>query len=168
MKQDSLSRFIEKIRPIWGPLDSDLVVQSQALIEELVRAPDSDSWLSVLRQGDRESVELYRDPDHGIILLAHTEKEGLYRAPHDHGKGWVIYAVQKGEMEMGSYGRVQDELGRSEIVRRGVERVKEGQSRVYLPGDIHDTRCVSDSVLMLRLTSCDLKEEIRAGRMRRY
>jgi len=39
---------------------------------------------------------------------------------------------------------------------------------VYLPGDIHDTRCVSDSVLMLRLTSCDLKQEEKLGYMTRY
>lgn len=44
--------------------------------------------------------ELYRDPEQGFILLAHSEKKDLYRVPHDHGGGWVISAVQSGEIEM--------------------------------------------------------------------
>lgn len=46
--------------------------------------------------------------------------------------------------------------------------MKPGESRVFLPGDIHDTKCMSKTVLMLRLTSLDLKVEMQAGRMRRY
>ena len=84
-------------------------------------------------------------------------------AHDDHGRGWVMYAVQSGEMEMSSYGLVNDRL-----VRRATYRIRAGECQVYLPGDIHDTRCVSDSVLMLRLTSCDLKQEEKLGYMTRY
>lgn len=168
MNQDSLVKFIESIRKVWGPVDSPRIEKCQSLLEELARAPASESWLAALQSDSHESHELYRDPAHGFVLLAHFENEGLYRAPHDHGIGWVIYAVQRGEMEMGTYGRVQGQDGEVRIVRRELYRVAEGQSRVYLPGDIHHTRCVSSSVLMLRLTSCDLKEEIRLGRMHRY
>lgn len=168
MEKDSLTKFIEKIRQAWGPLDSKLVLRSQALLEELARAPETEPWLKELQGDLRESRELYRDPEHGFMLLAHTEHEGLYRNPHDHGSGWVIYAVQSGEMEMGTYGRIVNEQGEVKVVRREKYSVKSGQSRVYLPGDIHDTKCISKSVLMLRLTSCDLKAEMQARRMQRY
>lgn len=168
MKQDSLTKFIKNLRQVWGPLDSNLIAKCQSLLEGLARAPDAELWLADLRDNSHESLELYCDPEHGYILLAHMEKEGLYRPPHDHGNGWVIYTVQRGEMEMGTYGRIQADHGEFNLVRREIDRVKSGESRVYLPGDIHDTKCISDSVLMLRLTSCDLKEEIQAGRMHRY
>jgi len=163
MKQDSLSKFIESIKQVWGPLNSDLIGKSQALLEELANASSSEPWLQELSPL-HESRELYRDPS-GFILLAHTEKKGLYRNPHDHGNGWVIYNVQNGEMEMATYGLTKD-AGR--LIRREAYRVKQGESRVYLPGDIHDTKCISDSVLMLRLTSCDLEIEKEKGRMKKY
>ena len=167
MEHDSLNAFIEKIRRVWGRLDSELVAKSQALMEELSSAPATERWLADLQ--DKEvNRELYRDADYGFVLLAHTESEGLYRVPHDHGNGWVIYVVQRGEMEMGTYGRIPDEQGGYEIVRRERYRMSQGQSRVYLPGDIHDTRCVSKNVLMLRLTSCDLAAEKASGRLHQY
>ncbi|MEK2646221.1 hypothetical protein [Bdellovibrio sp. BCCA] len=168
MKQDSLAKFIERLQKIWGPLTSDLVAQSKELMDELAKAPTSEPWLQELQKGFEGSRELYHDPSQGFILLAHTEKKDLYRAPHDHGNGWVIYAVQSGEMEMGTYARVPSKDEEFKIVRREKYRVMPGESRVYLPRDIHDTKCISDSVLMFRLTSIDLKDEVRLGRMRRY
>lgn len=167
MKKDSLTKFIEEVRKIWGPLDSKLVMKTQALLEDLVHAPISEPWLAALQGDLDESRELYRDTEHGFILLAHTENEGLYRHPHDHGNGWVIYAVQQGEIEMGTYGRIERQ-GSIEIVQREKYRMAAGESRVYLPGDIHDTKCISSSILMLRLTSCDLKTELQEKRMHRY
>lgn len=168
MKQDSLAKFIERLQKVWAPLDSELAEKAQKLMEELVKASTSEPWLQELQNEFEGSRELYHDPDHGFILLAHTEKKDLYRAPHDHGNGWVIYAVQSGEMEMGTYVRIPGKDEEFKIVRREKYRVMPGESRVYLPGDIHDTKCISDSVLMFRLTSIDLKDEVRLGRMHRY
>jgi hypothetical protein len=167
MKQDSLSKFIQEIRQVWGPLNSELVAKSQVLMEKLASSPSGEAWIANI-QGIENSLELYRDPEHGFILLAHIEKEGLYRAPHDHGNGWVVYAVQSGQMEMRTYGRLKGEHGKEALVRRDKYRMNPGEARAYLPGDIHDTRCISDSVLMLRLTSGDLKKEKREGRMSQY
>lgn len=168
MQHDSLTHFIKNIRKAWGPLNSQLLAKSQLLLTELANAPDTEHWLTAL-QGDLSlGCELYRDAECGFLLLAHAEKEGLYRLPHDHGSGWVIYSVQKGEMEMGTYGRIPIENGEQLLVQRDSYRVRQGDSRVYLPGDIHDTKCISSSVVMLRLTSVDLKEEKRAGRMHQY
>ena len=168
MQQDSLTHFIKNIRESWGPLCSNLLAKSQLLLEELAKAPDTERWLTALQGDLSESRELYRDAKYGFLLLAHTENEGLYRLPHDHGSGWVIYSVQKGEMEMRTYGRIPIENGEQLLIQRNSYRVCQGESRVYLPGDIHDTKCISSSVLMLRLTSVDLKEEKRAGRMHQY
>ncbi len=81
MEKDSLTKFIEGIRQVWGPLDSELVMNAQALMEELVRTPISESWLAALQGDLDESRELYRDPEHGFIILAHTEHEGCIGSP---------------------------------------------------------------------------------------
>lgn len=177
--QPSAARCDRDRSPGRGPgrPPTETVVRVQRLMEEFARAPQTEPWLAALLRDPTEGRELYRDPEHGFLLLAHTEREGRYRAPHDHGRGWVIYAVQHGEMEMGSYARltdvtdvtdVTDARSTASLVRRDVSRVRAGECRVYLPGDIHDTRCVSRDVLMLRLTSCDLKLEDREGRLTRY
>lgn len=168
MIKNSLETFIDDVRSAWGPLTTETVARSRQLLEALARAPETEPWLAALLREPHVDRELYRDPEHGFLLLTHTEREGRYRVPHDHGNGWVVYAVQHGEMEMGSYARVTDASGAVRLVQRDVTRVRAGECRVYLPGDIHDTRCLSSDVLMLRFTSCDLKVEDREGRMTRY
>ena len=37
--------------------------------------------------------------------------------------------------------------------------LRPGEARAYLPGDIHDTRCLSDQALVFRFTERDLKRE---------
>ena len=96
----SLEECIGRIRPIWGPLTSELVAGCSRHLEDLLKAPATEDWLAALHRNGPENEELYRDPAHGFVLLAHTESVGLYRPPHDHGRGWVIYAVQRGEIEM--------------------------------------------------------------------
>lgn len=168
MKLNSLETFIEKIKEAWGPLTSGNVSLVRELFEGLVKTPGAEDWLAdLLGQPDLDK-ELYRDQEHGFVLLAHTEKEGLYRIPHDHGSGWVIYAVQNGEMEMKTYRPIINQDGEMNLVCRESYRVNPGECKVYLPGDIHDTRCISKSVLMFRLTSCDLRKERQEGRMVRY
>jgi hypothetical protein len=163
MARNSLETFIEGVRPAWGPLTSELVANCRARIEEILKAPATEGWLAELQRDLPESKELYRDPAHGFVLLAHAESLGRYRPPHDHGRGWVIYAVQQGEMEVGTYIRAQDPNGRVRLVRREAYRVCPGEARVYLPGDIHDTRCTSDPVLYYRFTDRDLKKEESEG-----
>jgi hypothetical protein len=43
--------------------------------------------------------------------------------------------------------------------------VRPGQTKVFLPGDIHDTRCVSGPALLFRFTERDLKKEDQEERM---
>ncbi|MEZ4299459.1 MAG: hypothetical protein R3B70_31195 [Polyangiaceae bacterium] len=169
MNNDALTTFIEQARAAFGPLSTDMIASVRAQLEQLAKAPGAEGWLQALLQEKPESKELYRDATHGFVLLAHTEPAGLYRPPHDHGRGWVIYALQHGEMEIRTYARAQDEDGRVRLVQRDTSRLRPGEARVYLPGDIHDTRCLDAPSLLFRFTERDLKrEDQEAHRVTRY
>ena len=159
MKKNSLEKFVDGVGSVWGPLSSEVIAGCRQYLEELVKAPDSEEWLAVLHRQAPLYEELFRDPTHGFMLLAHTEHEGLYRPPHDHGRAWVSYAVQQGEVEMGTYARVEDQNGGVKLVKRNSTLVRAGQVQVYLPGDIHDTRCLSGPALLFRFTERDLKKD---------
>jgi hypothetical protein len=168
MNRRSLEMFIESVKRAWGPLSSETVARCKGLLEELARNSETDTWLTDTLHDSPSGKELYRDPEHGFVLFAYTETLGQYRVPHDHGSGWVVYAVQRGEMEMGTYRRVVDQKGKLSLVSRETYRMNPGECKVFLPKDIHHTRCVSEKVTILRFTSCDLKKEKREGRMIRY
>lgn len=169
MARNALETFIERARAAWGPLTSELAAECRQGLEQLVRASPSEHWLAQLHRDRPLSQELYRDPDHGFVLLAHAEPGGLYRPPHDHGRAWVVYAVQDGESEMGTYARVAQPDGQVRLVKRNATLVRAGQAQVYLPGDIHDTRCGTGSALLFRFTERDLKiEDRQEHRVTRY
>jgi hypothetical protein len=172
MTKTSLQTFINEVKNAWGPLSSETVADCHRHLVELAQATFTVNGTENEILGSPSDLaagkELYRDPEHGFILLAYTETEGQYRVPHDHGSGWVIYAVVSGEMEMGTYIRSINRKGQLSLVRRESFRMHSGNCKVFLPGDIHDTRSISPSVLILRLTSCDLQNEDREGRMIRY
>lgn len=156
---NALTTFIAKAHAAFGPLTTEMVAAVHAELERLTNAPDSERWLRALHEEKPASQELYRDPAFGFVLLAHSEPTELYRPPHDHGRGWVIYALQRGEMEIGTYARVQDANGAVRLVRRDVSLLRAGEARVYLPGDIHDTRCTRGPSLLFRFTDRDLRKE---------
>lgn len=158
MTRDTLATTIEGIRAAWGPLTTEVIDATRRQLGDLLRAHGSEAWLVALHRDAPANRELYRDPTHGFVLLAHTEHAGLYRPPHDHGRGWVIYAMQQGEIEMGTYARV-DGPGGVRLVKRDATLLRPGEVKVYLPGDIHDTRCMSGPALLFRFTERDLKRE---------
>lgn len=169
MANNSLEKFIEEVKQIWGSPTSEVITGCRQHLEELVKASSMEEWLVALHRDAPTNHELYRDPVHGFVLLAHTEQAGLYRPPHDHGRAWVIYAVQQGEIEMGTYARVEAPDGRVTLVKRDFTLVRPGQVQVYLPGDIHDTRCISGPALLFRFTERDLKrEDTEEHRVTRY
>lgn len=70
---------------------------------------------------------------------------------------------------MGTYGRAASPAGEARLVKRNTTLVKPGQAQVYLPGDIHDTLCVSGPALLFRFTERDLKaEDLVAHQITRY
>lgn len=159
MAQDTLKSAMAAVSAIWGPLTTELVEAVRSRIEALATASPDELWLAELHRVQPANRELYRDPKHGFVLMAHFEKAALYRPPHDHGRSWVIYAVQQGISEMGTYGRVEGPDGKARLVKRNATLVRPGQAQVYLPGDIHDTLCISGPALLFRFTERDLKQE---------
>jgi hypothetical protein len=169
MNDDALATFIARTRAVFGPVSTELVAAVHAELERLTRAPESEPWLEALHDEGPASRELYRDGPDGFVLLAHSEPAGLYRPPHDHGRSWVLYGLSRGEMEIGTYARVEDAAGQVRLVKRDATLLRAGEARVYLPGDIHDTRCLSGPSLLFRFTERDLKkEDQQARRVTRY
>jgi hypothetical protein len=166
---NALESFADAVGSVWGSLTTELVLDVRRQLESLVRAPASESWLAALLRDMPAREELYIEPTAGFVLLAHAEHAGLYRPPHDHGRGWVIYAVLRGEVEMGTYARIEGRDGVSRLVKRDATLVRSGEIQVYLPGDIHDTLCVTGSALLLRFSDRDLQHEDRIEhRVTRY
>ena len=159
MAESMLAEAMAAISAMWGPLTTELVEASRAHIEALAKASPDEPWLAELRRAQPASCELYRDPVHGFVLQAHVERRGLYRPPHDHGRSWVIYAVNQGESEMGTYARIDDPIYKTRLVKRNATLVRPGCAQVYLPGDIHDTLCVTGPALLFRFTERDLKTD---------
>lgn len=159
MALNSLYAFSEAIRSVWGPITTELVATCQERLEALLQAETSEDWLASLLAERPASRELCRDPSAGFMLLAHNEDAGLYRPPHDHGRAWVVYGVQSGALEIGTYIRVTDAGGTTRLVLREKSLLSAGQARAYLPGDIHDTRCITSSALLFRFTERDLRHE---------
>ena len=159
MPSVSLDRFIAAIRDDWGPISTPLVAKCRQHLAELTLADPAEDWLADLHAEQPIACELLRDYAMGYMLLAHSEQSGLYRPPHDHGRAWVVYGVQSGELEVGTYAKVLDAAGRVRLVRRDMHVLRPGEARAYLPGDIHDTRCLSDKALLFRFTERDLRHE---------
>lgn len=158
MEQSALATFVDDVRDAWGPIGTDLVEHTRAAMDRLSRADAHEHWLASLLDERPATRELHRDPVHGFMLLAHGEQAGLYRPPHDHGRAWVCYAVQSGELEIGTYARIGAGEG-SRLVRRETHVLRPGYARLYLPGDIHDTRCLTEKALVFRFTERDLRHE---------
>lgn len=165
----SLDEFISSVSTTW-PSGSDSAIEvTRTGLARLTMADTSEPWLADLRAERPATRELHRDATHGFMLLAHAENEGLYRAPHDHGRAWVVYAVESGELEIGTYRRVPRANGEIGIVQQDRSVLRPGEARAYLPGDIHDTRCLSETALLFRFTERDLRhEDLVEGKVTRF
>lgn len=164
MPANALDRFNAGVGQAWGPISTPLVAACRQLLAELTLSSPTEEWLANLRAEQPASRQLLRDPERGFMLLAHTEQRGLYRPPHDHGRAWVVYAVQSGELEVGTYAKVGDAQGGVRLVRRDMHVLRPGEAHAYLPGDIHDTRCLTETALLFRFTERDLHHEDRVER----
>ncbi|OHU90525.1 MULTISPECIES: hypothetical protein [Pseudoalteromonas] len=163
--KNTLDDVINDIQKHWRGLDSYTVEHTRTQLQKLTHTSVQEPWLARLFAEKPQSQELHRDAKHGFILLAHFEKKGLYRAPHNHGAGWVFYALHSGEMRVTTYKQITSPDGDTTLVSRGANVIQPSNVTTYLPGDIHDTECLSDWVLMFRLTSCDFQAEKQSGRL---
>ena len=169
MKASSLETFTDTVSAIWPVGGTRVIDTTRIALAGLTYADPGEPWLANLRAEKPATRELYRSAEHGFVFLAHTENEGLYRPPHDHGRAWVVYAVQSGEIEIGTYNRVLGPDGETTLVERDRSILRPGEARVYLPGDIHDTRCLTETALEYRFTERDLRhEDLVEGKVTRF
>ncbi|MGE3261653.1 MAG: hypothetical protein AB7K68_07750 [Bacteriovoracia bacterium] len=157
-----------EIQELWKNLRMESVNTIKAALKSLASDPEVREQLEEATRAPPVGVELFRAPKEGFILLAYSEKKGQYRIPHNHGDAWVVYAVVAGQVEMGNYFNATRLNGSDHLILKNRETLTAGDTRLYLPGEIHDTKCCSEDAVILRLTSLDLKEEERAGRMERW
>lgn len=159
MAIDTLATSMQAISAAWGPMNHSLLDLARREVEALAKASPEEPWLASLHRDQPSNRELYRDPRHGFVLLAHFEPPALYRPPHDHGRSWVVYAVQNGEIEIGTYDRIPAADGTEHLAHRQAHLLRPGCASVYRPGDVHDTLCVAGPALLFRFTERDLKHE---------
>lgn len=162
MKQNFLTRFEDATAAIWPLPEAEKISAASVLFRELLIDPVFQTDLIAQLQQGPGPVELLRSAAHGFVLTGYADAADQYRAPHNHGDGLVLYGIVDGEMEMSTYGF----NGQLELQERYTMRP--GDFKIYRPGDIHDTRGVASRSVVLRFTSCDLKQEERAGRMKRF
>ena len=169
MSSTSLQSFISAASSAWASSGSNPIEVCRTALAKLAGANEFEPWLGELLAEKPASRELHREGAHGFMLLAHTENEGLCRPPHDHGRAWVVYAVQSGELEVGTYRRVTQSDGTVTLAEEGRSVLRPGEARAYLPGEVHDTRCLSSTALLFRFTERDLRHEDQVeGKVTRF
>lgn len=156
----SFDRYIEEIRAVWGDgQDPDLPFKVKASMERLLASTSPDEpWMAeILREG-KAARELYRDPDHGFIQMAHVQKHGLVLPPHDHGPCWVVYGDYQGVTNIPLYERTDDgsEAGVAKLAQKELHRLGPGVVHPYLVGDIHSTHTAEGPAVVFRFLSYDL------------
>jgi hypothetical protein len=152
----SLDRFLEEIRQLWGSgKDPQLPYRVRGAMEGMIAAIDpAEPWFDRLVAEALPARELYRDSEHGFILMGHVQRAGQHNQPHDHGPYWVVYGVAGGEVEITTYRRTDNASvsGRAALEPEHTVRFTRGTVRPYLPGDIHSTRTLAPTVIFRFLT----------------
>lgn len=87
-------------------LNTETVEAVRQLLIDLTKSSPDELWLKEIFDEKPAVKELYRDPENGFFLLAHSEDQGMYRHPHNHGADGVFYAVQSGEIAMTTFKQI--------------------------------------------------------------
>jgi len=159
---NSLERYIQEIRAIWGDgKDPQIAFKVKALMERLFASTTPEEpWMAELLREGKPSKELYRDPKHGFIQMGHVHQQGHKNTPHDHGPCWVVYGSYRGVTEITTYRRTDDgkEPGKAILDVKEVHRLSPGIVYHYLPGDIHSIHAVETPAVVFRFLSYDLEK----------
>lgn len=156
------ARYIEGLRQVWagGRPVEERAAAAQTLMEQLLReTPPDETWIAELWHDRARSRELYRDPDYGFIQMGHVQPVGSQPTPHDHGPGWVVYGVYRGETDISRFQRdnaQEDRNARLEVIE--TKTLTPGVAYAYLPGQIHSPHAKSaEGSVVMRLLSLDLE-----------
>ncbi|GEM_PF-403459 len=157
-RESSLKEFTREVHSLWGNgNDPELPFKVKALLEKLLtHTSPQEPWIAKLIQEALPARELYRDRDHGFILMGHVQPKGHNNTPHDHGPCWVVYGVYHGAADVTTYRRTDD--GKSEraiLEMKDLNRLTPEVVVSCLPGEIHSVFVTEPSVV-LRFLSADL------------
>ena len=88
---------------------------------------------------DSDRNVLYRDPDLGFCIVAHTYTESISANPHHHGPAWAIYGQAEGMTEMTDWRlvRAPEDGAAGKVAAERTYTLKPGDAHVYNEGDIH-------------------------------
>jgi hypothetical protein len=160
-RESSLKEFAGEVRSLWGDgNDPELPFKVKALLERLLsRASPQEPWIAKLIKEGLPDKELYRDRDHGFILMGHVHPKGHSSVPHDHGPCWVLYGAYHGAIEITTYRRTDDGKAaqRATLEKKEFNRLTPEVVIPYLAGEIHSVFVTEPSVV-LRFLSADLSE----------
>lgn len=141
-----LVRYFEDVRAIAAqPLSPSAKVRRvRELASALVAAPlvVGPEFRRFPERGYGRNL-LYRDPDHGFVVIAMVWPPASGGLPHDHGT-WGVVAVAEGEVEVTNFEREDD--GRDEthasLRSLGVVHGRPGATATVLPPheDFHSVR----------------------------
>ena len=81
------------IKKSWEDLNIDSIGKIRSTIGAMSSDPEIQSYLQEVTRELPKGLKIHRDTAEGFILLAYSESKSTYRAPHNHGNAWVIYAV---------------------------------------------------------------------------
>ena len=80
MPKDSLQKSIDELSENWTGLNSQNIARTHSLLQNLASASPEEPWLASLHEQRLPTVELFRDDNHGFVMLGHTEP-GANRFP---------------------------------------------------------------------------------------
>lgn len=157
-RDSSLKEFSREVRSLWGNgSDPELPSKVTGLMKALLsHASPHEPWIIKLIKEGLPARDLYRDRDHGFILMGHVHPKGHNNAPHDHGFCWVLYGAYHGAAEITRYRRADEGAATSRAVleRKDFNRLTSAAVIACPPREIHSVFVTEPSVL-LRFLSAD-------------
>ena len=158
----TMETFVEDVRQIFAT-SKDPRTQAQEVARHMKELLSSPGWLeeklNLPAEGGFGRVELHHDkefghPEGGFLLMCGVQRPGQDNLPHDHGTTWVVYGVYQGAIEQTKWRWDYPETDRTAPEIKPVASWVQGDGEVafFLPGEIHNTRCVADGrTLVVRL-----------------
>lgn len=162
LEDEALQAYIGDLRGAWAGDPGERPERCAEAMRRFLRCDESAPWVKRIVESEDGRVELYQDPEYGFIQLAHRYGPDHRTAPHNHGPGWVVYGVYRGNVRISTYREVAGD-GQPALETATDPVVRAGEANPYLTGVIHstDAQGPGDSIV-LRFLSQDLSGVKRA------
>ena len=168
----TMEQFVEDVRQIFAKTQ-DPRQQAHEVAQHMKTLLTVSGWLeerlNLPEEGGFGSYALHYDdkyghPGDGFYLMSGVQPPGRDNLPHDHGPTWVVYGVYQGAIEQTKWRWSYPEADRTSPEIKPVESwvQQPGDIAFFLPGEIHQTRCVADDrAVVVRLEGQKLAGVIR-------